>query len=60
MAFVKCLGRVLQEDTMEGSTLRDTLGKSLESHDAAELVDGMCPYKCVGCGDLSAVTVQHF
>ena len=41
MTFVKCLG-VLQEDTMEGPLWRETLGRSLGSHDAAELVGGMC------------------
>ena len=41
MVFVECLG-VSQEDTMEGPLWRDTLGRSLGSHDAAELVDGMC------------------
>ena len=34
MAFVECLG-VSQEDTMEGPLQRDTLGRSLGSHDAA-------------------------
>ena len=41
MAFVECLG-VSQEDTMEGPLWRETLGRSLGSHDAAELVSGMC------------------
>ena len=41
MAFVNCLG-VSQEDTMEGPLWREALGRSLGSHDAAELVDGMC------------------
>ena len=41
MAFVECLG-VSQEDTMEGPLWRKTLGRSLRSHDAAELVGGMC------------------
>ena len=41
MAFVECLG-VLQEDTMEGLLWRETLGRSLGSHDATELVGGMC------------------
>ena len=41
MAFVECLG-VSQEDTMEGPLQRETLGKSLGIHDAAELVGGMC------------------
>ena len=41
MSFVECLG-VSQEDTMEGSLWRDTLGRSLGSHDAAALVGEMC------------------
>ena len=41
MVFVECLG-VSQEDTMEGPLWREALGKSLGSHDAAELVGGMC------------------
>ena len=41
MAFVKCLG-VSQEDTMEGPLWRETLGRSLGSHDATELIGGMC------------------
>ena len=41
MAFVECLG-VSQEDTMEGPLWRETLGRSLGMHDAAELVGGMC------------------
>ena len=41
MAFVECLG-VLQEDTMEGPLWRETLGRSLGSHDATELVGGIC------------------
>ena len=41
MAFVESLG-FLQEDTMEGPLWRGTLGRSLGSHDAAELVGGMC------------------
>ena len=41
MAFVECLG-FLQEDTMEGPLWRETLGRSLGSHDATELVGGMC------------------
>ena len=41
MAFVECLG-VSQEDTMEGPLWRETLGKSLGSHDAVELVGGVC------------------
>ena len=41
MAFVECLA-VSQEDMMEGPLWKETLGKSLGSHDAAELVGGMC------------------
>ena len=41
MAFVECLG-FSKEDTMEGSLWRETLGRSLGSHDATELVGGMC------------------
>ena len=41
MAFVECL-RVTQEDTMKGPLSREILGRSLGSHYAAELVDGMC------------------
>ena len=41
MAFVECLG-FLQEDMMEGPLRRETLGRSLGSHDATELVGGMC------------------
>ena len=41
MAFVECL-EVSQEDTMEGSLWRETLGRSLGSHHAAKRVDGMC------------------
>ena len=41
MAFVECLG-FLQEDTMGGPLWRETLGRSLGLHDAAELVGGMC------------------
>ena len=33
---------VSQEDTIEGPLWRETLARSLESHDAAELVRGMC------------------
>ena len=36
MEFVECLG-FSQEDTMEGPLWRETLGRSLESHDATEL-----------------------
>ena len=41
MAFVECLG-FLHEDTMKGSLSTETLGRSLGSHDATELVGGMC------------------
>ena len=41
MAFVECLG-FSQEDTMEGPLWRETLGRSLGSHDAMEIVGGMC------------------
>ena len=41
MTFVECVG-VSQEDTMEGPLWRETLGRSLESHAAAEIVGGMC------------------
>ena len=41
MVFVECLG-ALQEVTMEGPQWRDTLGRSLGSHDTAELDGGMC------------------
>ena len=41
MAFVGCLG-FSQEDTMEGPLWRETLGRSLGSHDATERVGGMC------------------
>ena len=41
MAFVECLG-FSQEDTMEGPLWRETLCRSLGSHDATELVGGMC------------------
>ena len=41
MAFVECLG-VSQEDTMEGPLWRETSGRSLGSHDAADFVGGMC------------------
>ena len=46
MAFVECLG-FSQEDTMEGPLWRETLGRSLGSHDATELVGGMC-HCCAG------------
>ena len=41
MAFVECLG-VSQENTMEGLLWRETAGRSLGSHDAAEFGSGMC------------------
>ena len=41
MAFVECLG-FSQEDTMEGPLWRETLGRSLGSHDMTELGGGMC------------------
>ena len=41
MAFVECLG-FSQEDTMEGPLWRETLGRSLGSHDATEPVGRMC------------------
>ena len=41
MVFVECLG-FSQEDAMEGPLWRETLGRSLGSHDATELVGGMC------------------
>ena len=41
IAFVECLG-FSQEDTMEGPLWRKPLGRSLGSHDATELVGGMC------------------
>ena len=41
MAFVECLG-FSQEDTMEGPLWRETLGRSLGSHDTTELIGGMC------------------
>ena len=40
MAFVEFLG-VSQEDAVEGPLWRETLGRSLGSHDAAERVGGM-------------------
>ena len=46
MAFVECLG-FSQEDTMEGPLWRETLGRSLGSHDVTELVDVM--YHGNGC-----------
>ena len=41
MAFVEYPG-VSQEDTMEAPLWRETLGRSLGSHDGAELVGGIC------------------
>ena len=41
MTFVEYLG-FSQEDTMEGPLWRETLGRSLGSHDATELVGGIC------------------
>ena len=41
MAFVECLG-FSQEYTMEGPLWRETLGRSLRSHDATDIVGGMC------------------
>ena len=41
IVFVECLG-VSREDTMEGPLWREALGRSLGSHDEAELVGGMC------------------
>ena len=41
MVFVECLG-FSQEDMMEGPMWRETLGRRLGSHDATELVGGMC------------------
>ena len=41
MAFVEFLG-ISQEDTMEGPLWRETLDRSLGSHDAAERVGEMC------------------
>ena len=41
MAFIECLG-FSREDTMEGPLWKETLGRSLGSHDATELVGGTC------------------
>ena len=41
MALVECLG-FSQEDTIKGLLWRETLGRSLGSHDVTELVGGMC------------------
>ena len=46
ITVVECLG-VLQQDTMEGPLWKETLGRSLGSHDAAERVRGM--YHGSGC-----------
>ena len=54
MAFVECLG-FSQEDTMEGPLWRETLGRSLGSHDATEPVGGMCH----GNGCRQATTHLH-
>ena len=54
MAFVECLG-FSQEDTMEGPLWRETLGRSLGSHDATEPVRGMCH----GNGCRQATTRLH-
>ena len=54
MAFVECLG-FSQEDTMEAPLWRETLGRSLGSHDATELVGGMCH----GNGCLHETTRLH-
>ena len=53
MAFVECLG-FSQEDTMEGPLWRETLGRSLGSHDATELVGGMCHGNGWTCGDVGS------
>ena len=54
MAFVECLG-VSQKDMMEGPLWVGTLGRSLGSHDAAELVGGMC----YGNGCWQEITSLH-
>ena len=54
MAFVECLG-FSQEDTMKGPLCRETLGRSLGSHDATEPVGGMCH----GNGYRQATTRLH-
>ena len=41
MEFVECLG-ISQEDTMKDPLWRETLDRSLGSHNAAELVGGTC------------------
>ena len=42
MKFVECLGVSQKRHTMEGPLWRETFGSSLGSHDAAEVVRGMC------------------
>ena len=54
MAFGECLG-VSQKDKMEGPLWRETLGRSLGSHDAAELVNGVCH----GSGCRQEITRLH-
>ena len=54
MAFVECLG-FLQEDTMEDPLWRETLGRSLGSHDATEPVGRICH----GNGCRQATTRLH-
>ena len=41
MTFVECLG-FRKKDTMEDPLWRETIGRSLGSHDTAKLVGGMC------------------
>ena len=41
MVFLECVG-FSKEDTMEGPLWKETLGRSLGSHDATELVGGRC------------------
>ena len=43
MAFVECLG-VSQQNTLKRPLWRETLGRSLWLHGAAELIGGMCHY----------------
>ena len=46
MVFVECL-RISLEDTMESPLWKETLGRSLGSHDAAECFGAMChSYGC--------------
>ena len=54
MAFVECLG-VSQEPMMKGPLWRKTLGSSLGSHDAVELIGGMC----YGNGYRQVITRLH-